>query len=177
MGWYPTASGNTGPVLENRFTCCHINCVSTIFRNPLGPAILSHVLRDVKCFNLLQYTHHLWLYALNSSIDISALDIEPGLVVFIVVEKLTPVHFIELLSQQIMHLLAIRSQLSHWVFIISIFCRAVILFRVYWVPRPMPKQLIDHYQFGLLTVYNHKDKKKKSHKNWSHFCSNIFNSL
>lgn len=71
---------------------------------------------------MLKNSHQLRLSGLNGSVDISTFDIESGLIVGIVVEKLGPVLFVELLSENVMHFFAIGSQFSKRVFSVCIIC-------------------------------------------------------
>ena len=112
--------------------------------------------------HLLKNSHQLRLSGLNGSVDISTFDIESGLIVGIVVEKLGPVLFVELLSENVMHFFAIGSQFSKRVFSVCIICWAIVFFEVDWVARSMPKQLIDHDQLGLFAVYWQNKQENES---------------
>lgn len=72
-----------GGIWKNRtfdtkyITCCNVDSVFAVFKNPLRPTKLSHAISNLEEVYFLEYTHQLRLCALDGSVDICAFDVEP----------------------------------------------------------------------------------------------------
>lgn len=135
--------------------------------------VLSHIFGDDKGIKFFKNTHHLRLYTLNGSVNISTLNVEFWLIVsFLILSVSKELHvilFVKGLTKKIMHFLAICSQLSIRVFTISIDGRIVIFFWVNRITGSMSEKLIDHNESWGLRINHYQQEESNAQFVFEHF--------